>query len=104
VPARLLYSSRTLEDVIYRHDLNGLAEQGAEVKLTLTREWPPDWQGHRGRVDRNLLADVAWPPQQRPLVYVCGPTAFVEGVAEALVDSGHEPSRIRTERFGPTGT
>jgi ferredoxin-NADP reductase len=104
VPARLLYSSRTLEDVIYRHELGRMAEQGAEVELTLTREWPPDWQGHRGRVDRGLLTDVAWPPQQQPLVYVCGPTAFVEAVAEVLVDDGHEPSRIRTERFGPTGT
>jgi ferredoxin-NADP reductase len=104
VPARLLYSSRTMEDVIYRKELERVGEEGAEVKVTLTREWPTDWQGHRGRVDRELLAEVAWPPRQRPLVYVCGPTAFVEAVAEALVDSGHEPSRIRTERFGPTGT
>ena len=104
VPARLLYSSRTLEDVIYRRELAGVTEEGADVQLTLTREWPADWQGHRGRVDRDLLAEVAWPPQQRPLVYVCGPTAFVETVAEALVAAGHEPGRIKTERFGPTGT
>ena len=104
VPARLLYSSRTLEDVIYRKEFERVAEEGAEVQLTLTRQWPADWQGHRGRVDRDLLAEVAWPPHQRPLIYVCGPTAFVEAVAEALVDAEHEPGRIKTERFGPTGT
>ena len=103
-PARLLYSSRTLEDVIYRQEFERVAEEGAEVQLTLTRQWPVDWQGHRGRVDRDLLAEVAWSPDQRPLIYVCGPTAFVEAVAEALVDAGHEPGRIKTERFGPTGT
>jgi ferredoxin-NADP reductase len=104
VPARLLYSSRTLEDVIYREEFERVADEGAEVQLTLTRQWPDDWQGHHGRVDRDLLAEVAWPPQRRPLIYVCGPTAFVEAVSEALVDAGHEPGRIRTERFGPTGT
>jgi ferredoxin-NADP reductase len=102
--ARLLYSSRTLQDVIYREELERVAEQGAGVQLTLTRESPPGWTGHRGRVDRNLLAEVAWPPERRPLIYVCGPTAFVEAVAEALVAAGHEPGRIKTERFGPTGT
>jgi ferredoxin-NADP reductase len=104
VPARLLYSSRALEEVIYREELDRVVEQGAEVQLTLTRQWPADWHGHRGRVDRSLLAEVAWPPRRRPLVYVCGPTAFVEAVAEALVQTGHEPGRIKTERFGPTGT
>jgi ferredoxin-NADP reductase len=104
VPARLLYSSRTLDDVIYRKEFEHLAEDGADVQLTLTRQWPADWRGHRGRVDRNLLAEFAWPPRQRPLVYACGPTAFVEAVAAALVEAGHEPGRIKTERFGPTGT
>jgi ferredoxin-NADP reductase len=104
VAARLLYSSRTLEDVIYREALERVAQEGADVQLTLTRHWPTDWQGHPGRVDRSLLAGVAWPPQRQPLVYVCGPTAFVEVVAEALVEAGHEPGRIKTERFGPTGT
>ena len=104
LPVRLLYSSRTLEDVIYRDEFDRLAEDGADVELTLTRQWPADWSGHRGRVDRDLLAEVAWPPEREPLIYVCGPTAFVEAVAEALVDAGHEPGRIKTERFGPTGT
>jgi ferredoxin-NADP reductase len=103
-PARLLYSSRSLEDVIYRSELVQLGERGADVQLTLTRDWPEDWQGHRGRVDAAFLTELAWPPEQRPLVYVCGPTAFVETVAQALVQAGHEPGTIRTERFGPTGT
>jgi ferredoxin-NADP reductase len=102
LPARLLYSARTLEDVIYRKEFDRLAETGAEVELTLTRQRPADWPGHRRRVDRDLLAEVAWPPECEPLIYVCGPTAFVEAVAEALVDAGHQPGRIKTERFGPT--
>jgi ferredoxin-NADP reductase len=104
IPARLLYSSRSLGEVIYRPELARLADRGAEIHLTLTREWPDNWQGHRGRVGPDLLNEVAWPPTQQPLVYVCGPTAFVETVAEALVAAGHDPNRIRTERFGPTGT
>jgi ferredoxin-NADP reductase len=104
IPVRLLYSSRSREDVIYWSELGRLGEGGADVQLTLTREWPDDWQGRRGRVDGALLNEIAWPPDQRPLVYACGPTAFVETVAEALVQAGHQPSRIRTERFGPTGT
>jgi ferredoxin-NADP reductase len=100
VPARLVYSSRSLEDVIYRDELETLA---AEVTLTLTREWPEDWSGRRGRVDTALLEAVAWPAAEMPRIYVCGPTGFVEAVAESLVAIGHDPRRIRTERFGPTG-
>jgi ferredoxin-NADP reductase len=97
VPARLLYSARTLDDVIYREELDGF-----DTAITLTREQPERWMGHSGRVGRELLADVAWPPAERPLVYVCGPTGFVEAVADALLALGHDPTRIRTERFGPT--
>jgi Flavodoxin reductases (ferredoxin-NADPH reductases) family 1 len=68
----------------------------------LTREHDPGWTGRTGRVDRDLIAELAWPPADRPRVYVCGPTGFVEAVADALVALGHEPARIRTERFGPT--
>jgi ferredoxin-NADP reductase len=99
-PARLIYSSRTLEDVIYRQELE---DHPAEVHLTLTREWPDDWQGDRGRVDRALLERLAWPAAEAPRVYVCGPTGFVEAVAESLISLGHRPEQIRTERFGPTG-
>jgi ferredoxin-NADP reductase len=101
----LIYSSRSLPDVIYQTELSRLAEQdGLELRFALTREWPDDWDGHKGRVDHGFLERVAWGPDQRPLVYICGPTSFVEAVAQALVDIGHEPSRVKTERFGPTGT
>jgi ferredoxin-NADP reductase len=97
VPARLLYSARTRDDLIYREELGGY-----DTVVTLTREQPQGWTGRTGRVGPELLVEVGWPPADRPLVYVCGPTGFVEGVADALVALGHDPSRIRTERFGPT--
>jgi ferredoxin-NADP reductase len=104
VAVRLIYSSRSLEDVIYREELMRFgASDDLDVRLVLTREWPPDWQGHRGRIDRQLLDEVAWSSEEQPLIFVCGPTGFVESVADALVQSGHEPDLIRTERFGPTG-
>ncbi len=99
----LLYSSRSLTDVIYREELSGLDGDNLSVHLALTREWPSTWAGHRGRIDRELLAELIPPPGQRPLIYICGPTSFVESVAQALVEIGNEPSRIRTERFGATG-
>ena len=101
VPVRLLYSARSLDDVIYRDELT--AADAGDVRLTLTRRQPAGWTGYGRRVDRELAADVCWPAAERPLVYVCGPTGFVEAVAGALVSLGHEPARIRTERFGPTG-
>jgi ferredoxin-NADP reductase len=103
VPARLVYSSRTLADVIYRRELDGLAGPGVEIVQTLTREQPAGWNGYTRRIDEALLEEVTWPPAERPLAYVCGPTLLVEAAAEALAGLGHEPARIRTERFGPTG-
>jgi ferredoxin-NADP reductase len=100
VPARLLYSSRSLDEVIYRDELEG---SGADVRLTLTREQPEGWTGYARRIDASLLAEVAWPRQERPLIYVCGPTAFVEVAAESLVALGHDQAQIKTERFGATG-
>jgi ferredoxin-NADP reductase len=100
VPVRVLYSARSLEDVIYREEL--LARD--DVQVALTRAWPDDWDGHRGRVDAQLLREVAWAPSHRPQIYICGPTAFVEAIAGQLVDIGQDPTRIRTERFGPTGS
>jgi ferredoxin-NADP reductase len=98
VDARLLYSSRTLDDVIYREELEAL---GDDVVLTLTRERR---EGVRqGRVTADLLRETAFAPAEEPRVYVCGPTSFVEAVASTLVEQGHAPGRIRTERFGPTG-
>jgi ferredoxin-NADP reductase len=99
----LVYSARTLGDVIYRRELEELAGPHRAVSVTLTRESSPDWVGRRGRVDADMLADLGWPPSVRPHCYVCGPTPFVEAVADALVALGHDPARVRTERFGPTG-
>jgi ferredoxin-NADP reductase len=102
-PLRLLYSARTLDEVIYRDELAQAASgDEIDVRFTLTREQPEGWDGYARRIDRELLADVAWPTDERPLVYVCGPTGFVETAADALVSLGHDAARIRTERFGPT--
>lgn len=105
VPARLLYSSRRWDDVIYRDELPRLVEGDPtlEITLTLTREPPQAWTGFSRRIDRMMLAEVAWPPAERPHVFVCGGTLLVESVAAALVELGHDPARVKTERFGPTG-
>jgi ferredoxin-NADP reductase len=105
VPARLLYSSRTLEDVIFREELERLqaAGDGLTVTHTLTRAQPPGWAGYARRIDAVMLEEVGWRPGERLLAYVCGPTRLVEGVAGDLVALGHDPARVRTERFGPTG-
>jgi ferredoxin-NADP reductase len=98
IAARLIYSARTLEDVIYRRELEALDD---DVVLTLTRE---QREGVRaGRVDVGLLREAGFPPAQMPRVFVCGPTPFVESVSQALVGLGHAPERVKTERFGPTG-
>jgi ferredoxin-NADP reductase len=105
VAPRLLYSARSAGELIYYRELMRLATgEHVDVRFTLTREWPEDWNGYRGRIDRALLDRVAWPAAERPLIFVCGPSGFVETAAAALVESGHDPRRIRTERFGPTGT
>jgi len=105
VPMRLLYSVKTLGDLIYRDELEELAGRGDgfEAFFTLTREQPEGWPGYTRRVDRELLAEIGWPATESPLAYVCGPTGFVEAVASALVESGLPPSHVKTERFGPTG-
>ena len=105
VPTRLLYSSRTDEDVIYRAELNSLVTRGGglEVFHTLTRSHPSDWTGYTRRIDHDMLAEVAFAPNQSPLCMVCGPTPLVEAVASTLVELGHPPDRVKTERFGPTG-
>ncbi len=105
VPTRLLYSSRSLEDVIYRDELDRLVATGSGLAVihTLTRSVPEGWQGLHRRIDTAMLSTVAWPPAERPLIFVCGPTPLVESAAESLVNLGHEPAHIKTERFGPTG-
>jgi ferredoxin-NADP reductase len=97
---RLLLSARTLEDVLYREELEGLRDKLA-VRLTLTREQPPpEWNGWSRRIDREMLEQVGPGPEEHPRVYVCGPTPFVEQGAELLVGIGYDPGTIHTERFG----
>jgi ferredoxin-NADP reductase len=105
IPTRLLYSVRGPDDVIYRDDLAALAERGdgLDIAYTFTRTQPPGWTGYSRRVDRDLLAEVAPAPSELAVAFVCGPTPFVEAVAAALVELGHDPAHIKTERFGPTG-
>lgn len=105
VRTRLLYSSRRWDDVIYRDELAQLAQSDPTLQVahTLTREAPAAWSGYRRRIDRAMLDAFAWSPADRPHVFVCGPTPMVEAVASALVDLGHDPSMVKTERFGPTG-
>ena len=105
VPVRMLYSARSMEDVIYREELGRLAARDSiDVQYTLTRARPVGWTGYRRRVDAEMLREIAWPPSESPLVYICGSAAFVETAANSLVQLGHDPQRIRTERFGPTST
>lgn len=105
VAVRMLCSWKSAEDVIYADELAAIARDADRVEIahTLTRSAPAGWTGGRGRFDRASLSALAWPPEIRPLTYVCGPTGFVESVASILVKLGHDPGRVLTERFGPTG-
>jgi ferredoxin-NADP reductase len=104
-PARLLYSSRSERHIIYRRELDRMhgADDGFILAHTLTREAPDGWTGERGRIGRALLTQRGFAPREQPDVFVCGPTPFVDAIADHLVAMGHEESSIRTERFGPTG-
>lgn len=103
VQVRLLYSSRSLDDVIYRAEFDA-APAGVEVIHALTRSQPSGWAGYARRVDKRMLAEVAWSSSDRPLAYVCGPTSFVEAVAAGLVALGYPAGRVLTERFGGAGS
>ena len=105
VATRLLYSSRSYEEIIFHEELETFtSREGAlEVIHTLTRSRPEGWSGYHRRIDAEMLGEVAWSPDDNPLAFVCGPTSFVEGAADALVRLGHDPARVKTERFGPTG-
>jgi len=104
-PARLLYSVRTPQSVFYLPELERRehADTGLEVTLAYTRAAPAGHSRPPGRVDAGLIGAATWPADRQPTCYVCGPTGFVESVAGLLVDAGHDPGRIRTERFGPSG-
>jgi ferredoxin-NADP reductase len=101
---RLLLSARGVEDILYRDELERFRQDSVPVQVTLTRGEAPDgWPGLTGRIDREMLAGLGPPPEEHPRVYVCGPTPFVEEAARLLVELGHEPAQVHTERFGPTG-
>jgi ferredoxin-NADP reductase len=105
VAVKLIYSSRTWEDIIFREELERLSvsSNGPEVIHTLTRAQPPGWQGYARRLDGRMLAETAYTPESMPVTYICGPTSFVEAASQGLVLLGHEAKGIKTERFGPTG-
>jgi ferredoxin-NADP reductase len=105
VPARLLYSTRTVENTIYAPELDRMVanRDGFTLLHTVTRGAPAGWKGETRRVDRRMLAEQGFPVAQRPQIFVCGPSSFVEAVADQLVGLGHDESAVKTERFGPTG-
>jgi ferredoxin-NADP reductase len=104
-PARLLFSFRSYEEIIFREELEQLAfgDEALQITHTLTRSTPPGWKGYDRRIDEQMLTEFAFSPEELPLAFVCGPTPLVETVATALVELGHDPARVKTERFGPTG-
>lgn len=106
VPTRLLYSSRTAEDIIYARELEELQAEGTGFELfhTLTRAQPDGWRGYSRRIDSQMLREVASPLGTSPLTFVCGPTLLVEASANGLVQAGIAAGQIRTERFGPSGS
>ncbi|WP_245602091.1 ferredoxin reductase [Hamadaea tsunoensis] len=105
MPFRLVYSARTPEDVLYAEELKrrALSDRGLDVSYVYTRRAPDGHGRPAGRLTAVDLAEWGWPPEFEPAVFVCGPTGFVEAAADLLVDAGHDPRRIKTERFGPTG-
>jgi ferredoxin-NADP reductase len=105
VPARLLYSSHSYDDVIYREELDRISAGDSSLRVihTLTRRQPQDWKSYERRIDQAMLAETAWQPAEKPIAFTSGPTALVEAVANHLLELGYKPECIKTERFGPTG-
>jgi ferredoxin-NADP reductase len=106
VPARLLYSAKSADDLIYRDELDALAADGSglEVAYTLTRSQPAGWRGYSRRIDAAMLREVAGPLGRTALCFICGPTLLVEAAASGLASVGLKDAQIKTERFGPTGS
>lgn len=100
-PFRLLYSVRNPASVLYSAELDACSRDVA-IAFAYTREVPDGWPDPPGRINAVAIAAHAWPPNAAPQCYVCGPTPFVESVADLLRAAGHDPARIKTERFGPT--
>ncbi len=105
VPTKLLYSSRSYDDVIYREELDRISANDSSLVVihTLTRRQPQNWMSYERRIDRAMLAETAWQPEEKPIAFSCGPTALVETVANHLLELGYKPECVKTERFGPTG-
>ncbi|QIO32344.1 ferredoxin reductase [Bradyrhizobium sp. 1(2017)] len=105
IPASLIYSARSLADVVYWDELDTMARGDLNLRLvyTLTREHPSDWNGHLGRVNEVLLAENSFTREQNPTFFICGPAGFVESISSMLVKLGFDPFTVKTERFGPTG-
>jgi len=105
VPTKLLYSSHSYDDVIYREELDRISANDSSLRVihTLTRRQPQNWMGYERRIDRAMLAETAWQPAEKPIAFTCGPTTLVETVANHLLELGYKPECIKTERFGPTG-
>ena len=105
VPTKLLYSSRSYDDVIYREELDRISANDSSLRVihTLTRLQPQNWLGYERRIDRPMLAETAWQTAENPIAFTCGPTALVEAVANHLLELGYKPECIKTERFGPSG-
>ncbi|MBO0807523.1 MAG: ferredoxin reductase [Actinobacteria bacterium] len=104
-PFRLVYSAREPATVLYAAEIPEREgrDDGLRVRYAYTRRTPPGWPEPAGRISGEVLAAAGWAPEQAPSVFVCGPTGFVEAAAGLLVAAGHDPGRIKTERFGPTG-
>ena len=105
VPTKLLYSSRSYDDVIYREELDRISANDSSIQVihTLTRQQPQNWMSYKRRIDLAMLAETAWQPAEKPIAFTCGPTELVETVANHLLELGYKPECIKTERFGPTG-
>ena len=105
VPATLLYSSRSFDDIIYREELDRLAaaNDGLKIVHTLTRKQPPGWTGNARRIDRAMIESEGFPASGKPRIFICGPTQLVESAAQTMLELGHDRTLIKTERFGPTG-
>ena len=105
VPFRLIYSVRDPGTALYAAELaeRERAGDGLTVSYVYTRAAPAGSGLPTGRISGSVIAASGFPAAQAPAVFVCGPTGFVEATADLLVDAGHDPHAIKTERFGPSG-
>jgi ferredoxin-NADP reductase len=103
-PFRLIYSVRTPADALYAAELARRVrdDPGLDVRFVYTREAPEGWPEPPRRISVATVNTHGWPPDFQPDCYVCGPTSFVEATANILVALGHDPKKIKTERFGGT--